>query len=113
MYRIALVCGFLLVAKSAFAQFLTYSEWDQLNPNSRAAYMMGAFDSLTTIVSDQRGAAAAKHYTACIADSHMTQFQLAENVRTYASTRPEEHTKMAVVVMLGYLIAACGRPQEP
>ena len=111
MFRVAFVCGFLILAMNAEAEFYTYSEWERASPTARAIYMAGAFDSLVTIATKE-GIVSAVHYQTCMEGSHMTNTQLAENVRIFASTRPELHARAAVSALLAYLISVCGLPKK-
>ena len=97
-------------ASQTNAAFFTYAEWERLSADSRAAYIAGAYDSLTTFASAEmeRSIKVAQHYRACVVRTKITNHQLAENVRAYAATKPELQAMPVPAAMLHYLLALCG-----
>jgi hypothetical protein len=102
--------GLLMLATSATAQLISYSQWESSSQTFREAYIAGAFDTLTTVTVDQKSTDVANHYFECIKQSKMTGVQMAENVRVFGSTRSEYHAGSVQQVLLNYLISVCGRP---
>jgi hypothetical protein len=96
----------------AVANFLTYSEWSALPENAQSMYIAGAYDSLVTFVSTDDEINAAQHYSECVAKSGMTNRQLAQNVRTYAATKPELQGGNVQVALVRYLLELCGKPKS-
>lgn len=92
------------------AVFYTYSQWDALPANPRAAYMSGFYDALISFAKDEEDAKVGTHYQSCISKSKMTNIQLSDNVRAFASTRPSHQTSGVGGALIGYLIELCGRP---
>ena len=77
----------------------------------RTAYIEGAFDSLTRFVG-AKDANVAAQYAKCITAAKMTGNQLAENVRKFASTRPELQAGTVQAALVSYLNGVCGKPKE-
>ena len=102
--------GFLLSATNATAQLISYSQWESFPQSFREAYIIGAFDTLTTVTVDQKATDVANHYFECIKRSKMTGVQMAENVRVFGSAQPEYHAGSVQQVLLNYLISVCGNP---
>ena len=101
-----LVILFVMVATNAKAQLISYSQWERSPQLFREAYIVGAFDSLIAFANFGVG----DHYFECIKQSKMTGVQMAENVRNFASSRPEYHAGGMEVILINYLIGVCGKP---
>ncbi len=84
--------GLLTLGTNAEAEFVTFAQWVGAPNVFRTAYIEGAFDSLTRLVGAQKDANVATHYSEV---QKMTGNQLAENVRKFASRRPELHAGTA------------------
>jgi hypothetical protein len=54
--------------------------------------------------------ATSKHYRDCIVNAKMTNAQLAENVRAFASLHPEWQGRTVQAALINYLIELCGKP---
>jgi hypothetical protein len=108
-----LVISMVLCVQPASATYYTYNEWSALPEAARTLYISGALDGLTGFGRPEDNFAAAQHYSACISNAKMTNGQLATNILNYAKDKPALHTQPAVGAMIGYLIAACGRPPQP
>ena len=108
--RTAIVLIALLVSAAAQANYFTYQQWLALTETERVLYISGAYDWFVTILSDEQSETNSSYYRKCIQTAQMTNAQLAENVRNFAKDKPELHTYKMPSVLLGYLIAACGKP---
>ena len=81
--------GSALVIGQANAQvYYSYPEWERLNDSARAMYIAGAYDSVVS-VANLNSASASRHYAKCVASSRLTSEQLARNVHTFVSARPQ------------------------
>ena len=100
----------ILTVLPAKAHFYTYLQWDRLPPNSRGAYIAGAFDVLT--IPFDAVSTFPEHYGNCIGKTEMTNMQLAENVRSFASARPEYQRNTVLNALVNYLIELCGRAPQ-
>jgi hypothetical protein len=112
-----LVAGAVIAGpvEDAYAAFFTYAEWDALPADQRVMYIAGAYDQLTEIgLGDGDtiiiNSTPSKHYAECVYLSKMSNAQLAENVRTFASTQPEMQTESVPLVLITHLRRACGPP---
>ena len=112
MYRVALVLGLLMLGTNAEAEFVTFAQWVGAPNVLRTAYIEGAFDSLTRFVGAQKDANVATHYAKCMSAAKMTGDQLAENVRKFASRRPELHAGTVQAALVSYLNSMCGKPRS-
>lgn len=105
--KATLISGFLaLSAIGAQAQFVTYAQWQQLSPNSRAAYMAGSIDSLA-VFWRQPAPDVVDEVWKCLTKMNLHPTQLAENVKAYADPKPELHAGTVQNAMMLYLKAAC------
>jgi hypothetical protein len=89
MRKFAVVVALFAMSAPANAVFFTYSQWEALAPIERASYISGLYDGLVSFASDADDARVGSHYQSCITRSKMTNVQLSDNVRTFASTRPK------------------------
>jgi hypothetical protein len=112
MKRLIAMAFICLSPVPAGAGFYTYSQWEALTPNGRANYMAGAFDALTTFIFDEAGTRMAQHYLSCVSKTKMNNGQLAENVRIFASSRPEVQALPPQAALLQYLVQLCGRAPD-
>src|SRR5947209_2099538 len=79
--------------------WLTYSQWERLTPELRAAYVAGAMDSYQAAVVDLGRPSAsrtAQKYGICLSAAKMSAMQLADNVLEYTKSKPELHTGTVV-----------------
>jgi hypothetical protein len=111
-WRIA-VLVLLLTATPVQAAYLTYAQWRALPVESRALYIAGAFDSLIGFASDGGDVAVNRHYSNCLAQSHMTNKQLAINVSNFVDGKPELQGKSVQGGLINYLLEMCGAPPQP
>lgn len=86
---------------------LTYAEWELLPERLRTLYMSSAFNILI-YWSPNQNTRKSHHYYKCVSDARMTSSQLAQNVKDYASGRPELGRSVADRVLLQYLSTLCG-----
>ena len=101
-----------MLGTNAEAEFVTFAQWVG-GPNVfRTAYIEGAFDSLTRFVGAPKHANVATHYAKCMSAATMTGDQLAENVRKFASRRPELHGGTVQAALVSYLNSMCGKPRS-
>jgi hypothetical protein len=102
----------ITLVSPASATFYTYAEWVALPEYGRGLYIAGLFDALVSIFrpEDYR---TASHYRQCIGDAKMTNAQLAENVRVYASSHPNLQGQPVAGAFIAYLIQLCGKPPQP
>jgi hypothetical protein len=99
---------FLLFAPyPAEAQYFNYLQWSALPPIPRAAYIAGAFDSLTGYSANE---VESKHYFICLERAAIKNTKLADNLMQYASAHPALQKGSVQKALLQYLIAACGKP---
>lgn len=112
-YGCAAAIGLCLVALASptTADFFTYSRWAALPPAERYKYIEGAFDSLIAFSVIPGDASFAQFYAGCLDRAQMSGSQLAENIRTFASTRPQLQGGGTAVPMMQYLVALCGSPK--
>lgn len=100
----------LLATIPANAAFLTYSQWARLPPDERTRYIAGAFDSLVSVAPSGAGNLYQEHYSNCLYNAQMSDKQLADNVMSFASTRPELQGNLVTGPLIKYLISLCGQP---
>jgi len=81
IFRLALLLTSIMSFREASAAYLTYAEWAALPAPSRALYIAGLFDGLTTIATDD-WEPITRHYDKCIEKAKLTNDQL-ENVLAY------------------------------
>src|SRR4051812_16449006 len=82
----------LLLAWPAFAEvhlYYTFSEWERLQDDDRAAYVARLIDTLETMASTEPAQRMARHYSECIMRSQLTARQLANFPRVYVRARPQ------------------------
>jgi hypothetical protein len=84
----------------------TFSQWERLHEDDRAAYIARSIEMLG-IEPAQR---AARHYRQCIVRSQLTASQLSSFLREYVRARPELRGSSVQSAMNDYLNALCGRP---
>jgi hypothetical protein len=102
--------AFVAVASPASATFYTYAEWTGLPEGGRAAYVAGLFDGLVTFIAHVEDQPMALHFNECIKNARMTNGQLGENVRVYASTRPNLQGQPVGAALIAYLHQLYGKP---
>jgi hypothetical protein len=107
----ALVAAAILMAISseAGASYFSYSEWLNLSPASRATYIAGVFDTLTSYAPNEAAMATTTHFSKCFGSAGMTNGQLAENVIRFAQDKPNIQVLSPVAALIQYLVAACGK----
>ena len=110
MIRRTLIGLIALISSAAQANYFTYQQWLAMNETARVLYISGAYDSFVTILSDEQSVTNSSYFKKCIQTAQMTNAQLAANVLNFAKDRPELHTDAVQTALLGYLIAACGKP---
>jgi hypothetical protein len=84
-------------------QDFTFSQWEGLQDDDRAAYIAEFIDMLATMAATQPAQRAARHYTQCIMRSQLTAWQLANFLREYARARPELQPSSVQHAMNDYL----------
>jgi hypothetical protein len=109
LFRLALILTSIMFFREASAAYFTYAEWAALPAPSRALYIAGLFDGLTTIATDD-WKTITRHYDTCMDKAKLTNDQLAENVLAYARSRPQFHATPVAGAMINYLIEVCGTP---
>jgi hypothetical protein len=90
----------------------TFSRWERLRDDDRAAYIADFIDTLATTAATHPAQRAARHYSECIMRSQLTAGQLADFLREYARARPELQRGSVQRAMNDYLNALCGRPLD-
>jgi hypothetical protein len=103
----------LSVASPAMANFVTYAQWRAAPSIWREAYVAGAFDSLISYSPNGSKDTFMDHYSTCLANSQMTNEQLAINLSTFADSKPELQAKPVQAGLIQYLLALCGPPPQP
>jgi hypothetical protein len=103
----------MALASPASATFYTYAEWAALSEYGRFMYISGLYDGLPSFVSHEDDMSMISHYRQCIANARMTNGQLAENIRVYASSRPNLQAKPVSSAFIAYLIQLCTMPPQP
>ena len=88
----------------------TFSQWERLHEDDRAAYIARSIEMLGTIAGPEPAQRAARHYSQCIVRSQLTASQLASFLREYVRARPELRGSSVQSAMNDYLNALCGRP---
>jgi hypothetical protein len=77
------------MARSAELQAdYTFSQWERLHENDRAAYIARSIDMFATVAGPEPAQRAARHYSRCIMRSRLTARQLASFLREYGRARP-------------------------
>ena len=101
----------LLLATPTHAQdvYLNYGQWLQMPIGFREMYVIGSFDTLSTVAMPEQ-AIIAKHFNECVARARLSSGQLTENMQAYAEARPDLQNKPAATVLVRYLISLCGSP---
>jgi len=89
--------------------YLNYSQWEQMPPNLREMYVIGAIDTLST-VGVPEGAPVARHYNRCVSKAGLNSGKLAENMKQYGDTQPDLQEKPVPFALMRYLISLCGTP---
>jgi hypothetical protein len=92
LFRLVMILTSMMFFREASAAYVTYAEWAALPASSRALYIAGLFDGLTTIATDD-WEPITRHYDRCIEKAKLTNDQLAENVLTYGQSRPQFYAK--------------------
>ena len=90
----------------------TFSQWERLRDDDRAAHIADFIDTLATMAATQPAQGAARHYSECIMRSRLTARDLANFLREYARARPELQRGSVQRAMNDYLNALCGRPLD-
>jgi hypothetical protein len=90
----------------------TFSQWERLRDDDRAAHIADFIDTLATMAATQPAQRAARHYSECIMRSQLTARHLADFLREYARARPELQRGSVQRAMNDYLNALCGRPLD-
>src|SRR3954447_9826909 len=111
IFHLTLLLTSIMFFREASAAYLTYAEWAALPAPSRALYIAGVFDGLTTIATDD-WEPITRHYDRCIEKAKLTNDQLAENVLAYEQSRPQFHAKPVAGAMISHLIEVCGTPPQ-
>ena len=93
-------------------QDFTFSQWERLRDDDRAAHIAVFIDTLATMAATQPAQRAARHYSECIMRSRLTARDLANFLREYARARPELQRGSVQRAMNDYLNALCGRPLD-
>jgi hypothetical protein len=88
----------------------TFSEWERLHQDDRAAYIARSIEILLTMAGPEPAQRAARHYSQCIVRSQLTARELASFLREHAKTRPELQGNSVQAAMNNYLNALCGQP---
>ena len=111
MFRYAAVL--LLLSWPAIAEVhldYTFSQWEKLQDDDRAAYLAGLIDTLETMAATEPAHRTARHYTQCIMRSQLTARELANFLREYVRARPQLQGSSVQRAINDYLNALCGRP---
>jgi hypothetical protein len=90
----------------------TFSQWERLHADDRAAYIARSIDMLGTMAGPEPAQKAARHYSQCLMRSQLTARQLASFLREYVSARPELQGSSVQHAINDYLHALCGRPAD-
>ena len=93
-------------------QDFTFSQWERLRDDDRAAHIAVFIDTLATMAATQPAQRAARHYSECIMRSQLTARDLANFLREYARAHPELQRGSVQRAMNDYLNALCGRPLD-
>jgi hypothetical protein len=89
--------------------YLNYGQWAQMPPALREMYVVGAFDTLSTVTESEK-VSAAKHCNECVSKAGLSTGQLEENMKEYADTQPDLQRKPVPVALMRYLVSLCGTP---
>jgi hypothetical protein len=103
----------LLLSSPAIAKahlYYTFSQWERLQDDDRAAYIAGFIETLATMAATEPAQRTARHYSQCIMRSQLTARQLANFLREYVRARPEMQGSSVQYAMNNYLNALCGQP---
>jgi len=90
----------------------TFSQWERLHDDDRAAYIARSIDMLGTMAGPEPAQKAARHYSQCLMRSRLTARELASFFREYVRARPELQGSSVQHAMNDYLHALCGRPAD-
>ena len=107
IHAVATIATIVLVSPAS-ASFYTYAEWAALSEAGRSTYIAGLFDGMVNFVTHET-LGMAEHYRQCLGNAKMNNSQLAENVRVYASTRPNLQQAVSGA-LINYVIQLCGKP---
>ena len=110
-----LIAAALVVASSTAAQqgvYRTYAQWAGLGASERAAYIAGAMDSIILVVTGDEDKKTSAHYSQCLSRAKLSGSQLAENVLSFAESRPALKTGMVQAALVQYLHDLCGAPPK-
>jgi hypothetical protein len=111
IFHLTLLLTSIMFFCEASAAYLTYAEWAALPAPSRALYIAGLFDGLTTIATND-WEPISRHYDRCIEKAKLTNDELAENVLAYGRSRPQFHAKPVAGAMINHLVELCGTPPQ-
>jgi hypothetical protein len=114
----------LLVAGPAQAQsvFFTYAQWERLPEWPRATYIAGLIDAWVPmsnavdllldagVPEETPRTSSSIQYGACISRSRMTDAQIAANLRTFVSMRPNLQAGPVLRALVAYLGELCRTP---
>jgi hypothetical protein len=90
----------------------TFSQWERLHADDRAAYIARSIDMLGTMAGPEPAQKAARHYSQCLMRSQLTARQLTSFLREYVRARPELQGSSVQHAMNDYFHALCGRPAD-
>ena len=111
-----LIAAALVVASSTAAQqtgvYRTYAQWAGMSASERAAYIAGAMDSIILVVTGDEDKKTSLHYSQCLSRAKLGGPQLAENVLSFAESRPALKTGMVQAALVQYLHGLCGAPPK-
>jgi len=89
----------------------TFSQWERLHDDDRAAYIARSIDMLGTMAGPE-SPLRRQHYSQCMMRSQLTARQLESFLREYVRARPELQGSSVQHAMNDYLQALCGRPAD-
>jgi hypothetical protein len=109
--RALITFAVMAFATPSFSAFLTGAQWLDMTAQDQVSYIAGVYDALVTLVTNPAEAQISAHYQTCAARAKLTPEQMAANLKTYISDNPKFRAEAVPGAFLGYLIAACGKPQ--
>jgi hypothetical protein len=87
------LCWGALLAMSASANAMTYSEWNNSSQELRAGYVWGIAESLFTFASDEEGATRARAYHKCFVENQINSDTALSIVNAHLFRTPDAATK--------------------
>src|SRR3954468_3127587 len=103
----ALVTLMLFWVGECHAGFLTYAEWEHLDPHNRATYLAGVFDGFTEFSLAREAVPWANRISDCVTAAKITAPQFSKNLIVFVAAHPKLQTTSAAKALGEYLTTIC------